>query len=279
MFDFQEAIEKRWPFPGKSNFNLTARDLFISLLFFVALYFMRILILIPLIYEPALLAFPFNTISSLMLRTPRFWLPLTVEPKLQLLLDDFPKIRNETLEIVKKPLPLFSTFAQQGRIATNQDWRVFPFFSHGKIHEENCKRAPKLSSIILQIPSIRLAMLSVIEEGTYIKPHCGYFKSILRVHLTIYTEHEDTEMKRYIEVGGERYSWKEGELVAFDDSYMHSVKNTIPGKRVVLFLDVERPYQTKFSSVISSIMHSLFKSSPLITSLAAAQETNSRSTF
>jgi beta-hydroxylase len=117
-------------------------------------------------------------------------------------------------------------------------------------------------------------MLSSIEEGTYIKPHCGFFKSILRVHLTLYTEHEDNHGERYIEVGGERYSWKEGELVAFDDSYMHSVKNKVPGKRVVLFLDVDRPYQTKFSSNLSWLMHSLFKGSPLITSLAAAQETN-----
>lgn len=270
----QEILEKKWPLPGSGNFNLTIRDLLISLIFFFVVSQLRMFALIPILFEPALLAFPFNTISALLLRTPRFWIPLTVEPRLQRLLDRFQDIKKEVLSL-KKPMPLFSTFAQQERIASNQPWRVFPFFSHGKIHVENCQAAPILSSIILQIPSIRLAMLSVIEKGTYIKPHCGYFKSILRVHLTIYTEKEDTCMERYIDVGGERYSWKEGELVAFDDSYLHSVVNNVEGKRIVLFLDVDRPYQTEASAFIAKVMHNLFKNSALITSLATQQEISS----
>jgi aspartyl/asparaginyl beta-hydroxylase (cupin superfamily) len=271
MTDIQAVLERWWPLPGKSNFNMTIRDLLISVLFFFLLFQLRIAAVIPLLFEPAVLAFPFNTISSLFLRTPRFWIPLTVEPRLQRLLDRFADIKKEVLSI-KTEMPLFSNFAGQHRIATNQAWRIFPFFSNGKIHRENCQAAPILSSIILQIPSIRLAMLSVIEKGTYIKPHCGYTKTVLRVHLTIFTDNEDPGMERYIEVGGERYSWKEGELVAFDDSYLHSVVNNVEGKRIVLFLDVDRPYQTDVSAWLAKLMHKVFENSKLIRSLAEMQE-------
>ncbi|MFP3701404.1 aspartyl/asparaginyl beta-hydroxylase domain-containing protein, partial [Burkholderia sp. SIMBA_013] len=42
-------------------------------------------------------------------------------------------------------------------------------------------------------------------------------------------------------VGGERYHWKEGEAVVFDDLYPHQVHNDTDGTRAVLFVDFERP--------------------------------------
>lgn len=280
LYTIQKEFEDRWPLPGKSNFNLSIRDLLITTIILTVLTVLhklnKLWLAIPIFaVEPAILAFPFNVLSSIFLRTPRFFDALSLEPKLSILQDHFQDIQRETLGIMsnKQLMPFFADVSvQQRRIASNQPWRVFPFFAYGSINHENCKRAPILSSLLFQIPSIRLAMLSMMEEGSEIPMHCGFFKSILRVHLCVWTDYEDTEKKRFIEVGGERYSWKEKDLVAFDDTYPHRVSNQVKGRRVVLFLDIDRPYQTEINTILGKALLFLMKSSPSVKAHAALQE-------
>jgi aspartyl/asparaginyl beta-hydroxylase (cupin superfamily) len=280
-YDAQEWVETHWPLPSKgSSFNLSVRDVLITLLVvFVCAALQRHgflwLALPALALEPAILAFPMNVAQSFLLRTPRFWDALTLEPKLQWLLDSFPALQAETRAVVETPqdMPFFADVSNhQQRIAGNQPWRVFPLFAYGHTNWSNCAKMPVLSSLVMQIPSVRLAMLSMMEEGTEIAPHCGFFKSVLRVHLTLLTDVEDTEGKRFIEVGGERHSWKQGELVAFDDTFPHRVSNRVPGRRVVLFLDIDRPFQTRVAELFGRGLLALMRSSPSVKSHAALQE-------
>jgi aspartyl/asparaginyl beta-hydroxylase (cupin superfamily) len=112
-----------------------------------------------------------------------------------------------------------------------------------------------------------------MTDGAEIPMHCGFFKGVLRVHFTLLTDADDTSnQQRYIEVGGQQYSWKTGEMVAFDDTYPHRVVNHVKGRRVVLFLDIERPYADPVSRVLAKAMTFLLKSSPNVTRVAAAQE-------
>jgi len=182
-YDAQEWAESKWPLPGTSTVNLAIRDLLISLVVVLVVVFLHkrglVWLALPVFaVEPALLAFPLNVLQSLVLRTPRFWDPLSLEPKLQRLLDRFPDIQSETRAIADAAsdvMPFFSDVSKhQGRIAAQQAWRVFPFFSYGTVNHANCAKAPILSSICLQIPSVRLAMLSMMEEGTEIPSHCGF---------------------------------------------------------------------------------------------------------
>lgn len=281
LWEAQKKLENAWPFPGKtSTFNLSIRDLIITCIVIFVSFILykknKLWLFIPILaLEPAILAFPFNVLCSLFIRTPRFFDALSLEPKLKILQDRFLDIQRETLSVLsnKESMPFFADVStHQHRIARNQPWRVFPFFSYGNINYENCKKAPILSSLLFQIPSIRLAMLSMMEEGSEIPLHCGFFKSVLRVHLCLWTDYEDKEEKRFIEVGGERYSWKEKELVAFDDTYPHRVSNQIKGRRVVLFLDIDRPYQTQISSLLGKALLFLMKASPSVKSHAALQE-------
>ena len=281
-FDAQEWAESSWPLPGKtSTFNLSVRDLLISLVTVLVVFMLHrkglLLLALPIFaLEPALAAFPCNVIQSLVLRTPRFWNPLSVEPQLQRLLDRFSELQTETRAIADAAtltMPFFADVSKhQQRIAGQQPWRVFPLFAYGTVNHENCSKVPLLSSICLQIPSVRLAMLSMMEEGTEIPSHCGFFKSVLRVHLTMLTDESDPHQKRFIEVGGERHSWKEGELVAFDDTYPHRVSNQVKGRRVVLFLDVERPYQSPVAAWIGKAILTVMRASPSVKAHAALHE-------
>jgi len=279
-FKIQTQAEILWPFPLKNcTINISIRDLLVTLLMTIALCLWKktaLAILIVLIWrEPALLCFPYNVIHSSLFYTPRFWEYQAVEPKLSLLLKHTPEIQREAKLAMQFTVP-FSSHPHQRRIASGQPWSVFSFFSYGTINYENCSKCPTLSSLLLQIPSIKLAMLSCMDGPTHIKKHCGYFKNILRAHITLYLEHPETESeKRFIRVGDEEYHWKEGDLVVFDDTYPHEVISSVPGKRLILFLDVERPYASKTLQLISGLLLKLLQKSPNIKAAAQFQEKNS----
>ena len=40
---------------------------------------------------------------------------------------------------------------------------------------------------------------------------------------------------------GQRYSWRDGEAVMFDETYIHSAENKSDKNRIILFLDIKRP--------------------------------------
>jgi beta-hydroxylase len=42
-------------------------------------------------------------------------------------------------------------------------------------------------------------------------------------------------------VDGEPYSWRDGEAVVFDETYVHHAANATATSRIILFCDVERP--------------------------------------
>jgi beta-hydroxylase len=163
----------------------------------------------------------------------------------------------------------------QRRIAASQPWNVFPLFAYDTTNDANCASMPHLYKILKQIPSVKLAMLSVISGGAQIPTHCGFYKGVLRVHLTLHTDTPTTEAgeaQRYIEVGKQTYAWKDGQMVAFDDTFPHKVINNIPGRRVVLFLDVDRPTGSQLEKTLLQCAHWLVMQSPAVKELAAIQE-------
>ena len=276
-FSLQTMAEDTWPFPLKNcTINLAIRDVLVSALMFLAVYHWQkigILLLLALcIKEPALVSFPYNVMHSLTFFTPRFWNYKAVEPNLSFLLHKFTDIKNEAMQVMHTTVP-FASHPHQRRIAKDQPWSVYSFFSYGTLNVDNCRACPILSSVLLQIPSIKLAMLSLMDGPIHIRQHCGYFKSILRAHITLYLEHPETSThQRFIRVGGEEYHWKEGDLVVFDDTYPHEVLSSVPGKRLILFLDVERPYASTVLKTMSKVMLSLLQNSPNVKAAAQFQE-------
>ena len=284
LWKVQEVLEGAWPFPAHdSTFNLSIRDVLVTVIIGVVLMILMrassvlgnayVLPLLALWLEPAVVAFPSNVVQSLVLRTPRFWHPFVVEPRLEVLRDNFHIVQSEALAILKATpgTPFASVSVHQARIGSD-GWKVFPFSSYGTVNEVNCARAPQTWAMLRDIPSIRLAMYSVLDGHTRIPTHCGFLKNVLRVHVTLYTDTHDTTMKRYISVGGQQYSWKTGEIVAFDDTYPHFVENTLPGKRVVLFLDIDRPTGFSWTSMFQTVLGEFLRRSPSIRAHAALQE-------
>ena len=64
----------------------------------------------------------------------------------------------------------------------------------------------------------------------------------MRYHIGLVTPNDP---KCFINVDGERYFWKDGEAVMFDETYIHFAANETDQQRIILFCDVERPVYTK----------------------------------
>jgi ornithine lipid ester-linked acyl 2-hydroxylase len=180
-------------------------------------------------------------------------------PALRTLEENYHVIRDECLGLLGRKLAipnidaLSATYTSTG-IHTIA-WKSFMFKS-GKFVNENCALAPKTAAILRRIPGVYTAFFSILEPNQYIKPHWGYWKGFVRYHLGVVIpennrdqlcwlrinskpEAQDRSRREEIE-NGEKYYWKNGAGVLFDDTFLHDAANESNEVRVVLFLDIAR---------------------------------------
>ena len=50
---------------------------------------------------------------------------------------------------------------------------------------------------------------------------------------------------------GQRYSWRDGEGVLFDETYIHYAENTSGENRLILFCDIERPMRYRWAQQVN----------------------------
>lgn len=114
----------------------------------------------------------------------------------------------------------------------------------------------RLISPLEQEGSLRNVFVSRLKPGTLIRPHKGWTKNFLRLHLGLLC---DPGCK--ITVGPETRTWLPGELLAFKDGgpYFHSVTHEGSRDRVVLSLDLRFNYVEKFIPNIQTDQGSLVK--------------------
>jgi len=77
---------------------------------------------------------------------------------------------------------------------------------------------------------------SRLKPGTHIPPHHGIANNRITVHLPLVVP-GDCEIR----VGGGSHRWREGEIMAFDDSFEHEAWNRADADRVVLIFEAHHP--------------------------------------
>ncbi len=155
--------------------------------------------------------------------------------------DHWEIIQKEVTELLKTKDSgqWLSTFPAYVNSKTPAAWKVFTFqfFNMDNIpNREQCKHT---SDLIKQIQELISCDFSIIKPKTHIKAHCGYSKLILRCHLPLIVPAGELCQ---IRVGDEVRTWKEGELLIFDDSHEHEAWNNSDENRVVLMFDIPNPY-------------------------------------
>lgn len=168
-------------------------------------------------------------------------------PRHGLLEANWKTIRDEALAVYRggqagliRGDPFFTKIADDG-------WRRFYFRWYGPILPEARALCPATSALLDALPEIRLAMFSFLAPGSKITVHTGPSKGAKRYHLGLSCPPEAR-----IVVDGAPYSWKDGEGVVFDDTYVHSVDNpSATQARIVLFCDVDTKLRGKLANAVN----------------------------
>lgn len=170
---------------------------------------------------------------------------------LKLLQSHWREIRQEALALAE---------AQRIRASTTLDdagfnsffktgWRRFYLKWYGDSHPSAATLCPKTTALLAQLPSIKAAMFAELPDGATLGRHRDPYAGSLRYHLGLVAPNDP---RCFIEVDGERYSWREGEGVVFDETFIHYAENSSGQNRIVLFCDVERPMRNRFAQRVNA---------------------------
>jgi len=190
-------------------------------------------------------------------KLPAFERNLGEYPELAALSENYAVIRAECEDLIRQELRIpgmeeLTSYTSGGihQIA----WKSFMFKS-GSFIDENCALAPKTAALLEKIPGLYTAFFSVVAPPQHKKAHWGYWKGFVRYHLGVLIPDNNADRKCWIRINpeaqdrnaareaieqGERYFWKNGEGVLFDDTFLHEAANESDQVRVVLFLDLAR---------------------------------------
>lgn len=160
-------------------------------------------------------------------------------PGVSVLEDNWEVIRAELDDLLleRDQIPAFQQVDRGQRRLTDDDrWKSYVFWYGGAESAPNRERCPKTAELLDRMPNVYTAFFSILAPGKRIPIHSGALKGLLRVHLPLVVPAGEC----WIEIGGERCTWTEGEALIFDDTYLHRAWNNTEGDRVVLFLDVVR---------------------------------------
>jgi beta-hydroxylase len=161
-------------------------------------------------------------------------------PELKLLQDNWEMIRDEAVGLnqasrIKASDDLddlgFNSFFRTG-------WKRFYLKWYGATLTSANQLCPNTVALINKIPSIKGAMFTMLPPGARLVKHRDPYAGSLRYHLGLVTPNSD---ECYIDVDGQKYSWRDGEAVIFDETFIHFAENRTDKNRIILFLDVKRP--------------------------------------
>jgi len=170
--------------------------------------------------------------------------------------DAFPDIRAEALRVAGEDQDALPDFV---RLPKGQDmgkyvagdspdprWQAFFFYRRGQRYDENHARCPKTSAVFESLSLCRIdaqapeICFSVLRPGTTIQAHHGVTNTRLVLHLGLVVP-EDCALNL---VGLESRAEREGELMLFDDTFLHEAWNRSHRNRIIVLMDCWNPHLT-----------------------------------
>ena len=143
-------------------------------------------------------------------------------------------------------------------LLNNPDWSAGYLVRSGTQEQHNAARCPQTLQALREVPLCQIegctpsVLFSLLRPGAQIAPHNGYTNVRLICHLPLIVPGGCA-----LRVGNETRSWREGELLIFDDSIEHEAWNSSNELRVVLLFDVWRP---ELSAQERTLVSALLKS-------------------
>jgi len=150
---------------------------------------------------------------------------------------------------------------EQDIVIEKNSWDFLPFYIYGIKIKNNLNTCPETAKTLEKIPNLTTAFFSVLKPGKHIKPHRGAYKGYLRLHLGVKIPHDVESCG--LRFKNDIYHWKNGEVVVFDDTFVHDAWNYSEEERVVLYVDFIRP-MPKILMLISKLLTRLISKSPYV---------------
>jgi len=135
----------------------------------------------------------------------------------------------------------FNSFFKSG-------WKRFYLKWYGESPPSARARCPRTTALVNAVPSIRAAMFAELPPGSRLVRHRDPYAGSLRYHLGLFTPNATG---CFIDVDGERYWWRDGRAVIFDQTFIHYAANETPSNRIILFCDVERPLRHRWATAFN----------------------------
>jgi len=166
-------------------------------------------------------------------------------PELDLLRENWQTIREEGLELVRRQYfdatrrPGTAGYYDVGfRTFFKYGWSRFYLNWYGYTHHSARRLCPKTVEILQKVPAVHGAMFALLPGRSQLTRHADPLAISLRYHLGLATPNSDA---CFINVDGRRRSWRDGEVIMFDETYLHYVRNDTDADRLILMCDVKRP--------------------------------------
>lgn len=194
---------------------------------------------------------PYNALMYMFSAVPnRPFIDVSQFPDLKPLTDNWQTLREEALKLfdeghiraAAKYNDLgFNSFYRRG-------WKRFYVKWYNQPLPSAQALCPKTVALVESIPSINGAMFALLPAGGDLGKHRDPFAGSLRYHLGLSTPNSDACR---IWVDGQEYSWRDGEAVMFDETFIHWAENKTETLRVILFADIERPLTNRVMAKIN----------------------------
>lgn len=166
-------------------------------------------------------------------------------PELDLLRQNWQAIRDEGLELVRQNFfditkrPGTNAYYDVGfRTFFKYGWSRFYINWYGYTHHSARRLCPRTVEVLKRVPAVRGAMFAYLPKGGQLTRHADPIAVSLRYHLGLATPNSDA---CFINVDGRNMSWRDGQVLMFDETYLHFVRNDTEDARLILMCDVKRP--------------------------------------
>ena len=194
---------------------------------------------------------PFNCLVYLFSAVPsKPYLSVDQFKALQPLADNWQAIRDEALKLYSQgdikasdryDDAGFNSFFKTG-------WKRFYLKWYDTPHPSATALCPFTTQLVASLPQVKAAMFAALPPGSRLVRHRDPYAGSLRYHLGLVTPGSDD---CFIDVDGQRYSWRDGEPVMFDETFLHFAENKTDMNRIVLFCDIERPMRFRFAETVN----------------------------
>jgi beta-hydroxylase len=197
---------------------------------------------------------PYNALVYLFSAVPsKAYVNVDAFAELKPLQDNWTIIRDEALKLYdaghiraaeKNNDIAFNTFFKRG-------WKRFYLKWYGDAMPSALELCPRTTALVNAIPNVNAALFALLPPGAKLGEHRDPFAGSLRYHLGLSTPNSDACS---ITVDGEPYSWRDGEAVMFDETFIHSAVNNSNQTRIILFCDITRPLKTPVMRAVNDFV-------------------------